>query len=127
VIRGDYTSHLTLHRSIEEHYSADLDRWLGNIYFKISRLSRYVCMNCAFVTQDKFVTPVHFVTHVYLDHWPVNVYFTILRLSRNVCTVCEFVTHVYFVTAAVHVCVCASERERERECVCVCVCVGCNS
>ena len=42
VIRGEYSTEMKLHRSIEEHYSADLDRWLGNIYFKISRMSRYL-------------------------------------------------------------------------------------
>ena len=42
VIRGEYTTELKLHRAIEEHYSADLDRWLGNVYFKISRMSRYL-------------------------------------------------------------------------------------
>jgi hypothetical protein len=42
VMRGEYSTDMQLHRSIEEHYSADLDRWLGNIYFKISRMSRYL-------------------------------------------------------------------------------------
>ena len=35
VLRGEYAADLKLHRAIEEHYSTDLDGWLGNIYFKV--------------------------------------------------------------------------------------------
>ena len=42
VMRGEYSADMRLHRSIEQRYASDLDAWLGNIYFKVSRMSRYL-------------------------------------------------------------------------------------
>ncbi|KAJ1468393.1 hypothetical protein T484DRAFT_1920404, partial [Baffinella frigidus] len=42
MLRGQVDSSVKLYRTLEKRYKLDLDNWLGNVYFKVSKMSRWL-------------------------------------------------------------------------------------